>query len=298
MGKTFQKIKDARLAQDEKTQMLSVLNDFVKKNPINEELLKKQAKSPFYSGFFVLMHNRKYAAGAVFAIVFILTTGTAFGANSSLPGDILYPVKIFNENVKMAVSIGTKAKAQVSTERAISRLKEIEELAAKGTLTPEVISQVKIKLEEHSNNVQKNIDELKKSGNNDDAKEVSKQFESSINTQKENINKIVNDEDNDVNDEVKENLTNITSHVDEEIRTQNARIEEDSRTEASKQVEQDRTESRDVISRPVSQTENTTIKPTEKEDSEEVRNTETRTENRSITGTTTQRTEQTREIDN
>ena len=61
--------------------------------------------------------------------------GTSFAAQSSLPGDVLYPVKIHvNEAVRSSLTFSTASKASLETELAEARLKETEELAAEGKM--------------------------------------------------------------------------------------------------------------------------------------------------------------------
>jgi len=223
MKNIFQKIKEEKLTPDEKAKMLSVLKDFVKKTPIEISSVKKTIKSPFYLPIFNTIKQRKFAIPTAFLLIFILTTSTTFGAMNSLPGDILYPVKIFNENVKSAVAVGAKAKARVSTEQAISRLEEAERLAKRGNLTPEKAEEIKIKFEEHSDEIKKNIEDLKKEGNSDFAKEVSSHFKDSIGSQKEKINKLT-DEDR-ISTSSRESFSDITSDVEKEIKNEDDKEE-------------------------------------------------------------------------
>lgn len=224
MKKLFERLKEEKLTQKEKTEMLSVLKDFVKKNPVKSTIFSQPIKSPFYSSFWGTIKQRKFAILPTFLLIFILTTSTTFGAMSSLPGDILYPVKILNENVRSFVAIGPKAKARISTEQAISRLEEAEKLATRGNLTSEKTKELKSKFEEHSDKIKKNIEDLKKEGDVDFAKEVSSRFKNSINHQKENIDKLTSEEK--ISTSSRENFSKITSHVDEEIKNDKEKSEE------------------------------------------------------------------------
>ena len=71
-------------------------------------------------------------AVSVFIVVVLLSTlsaGTAYAAQSSLPGDLLYPVKTFTEDGRLLVADGNDDKAELNLEFAQTRLEEMEKLA-------------------------------------------------------------------------------------------------------------------------------------------------------------------------
>lgn len=64
--------------------------------------------------------------------------GASVTANSSLPGDVLYPVKVYvNENVKHALAVTASQEAQVSTEIIAARAEEMRTLESEGRLDTE-----------------------------------------------------------------------------------------------------------------------------------------------------------------
>jgi len=75
-----------------------------------------------------LFYAARYAL-AVFAVVVIGGTGTAFAAEASLPGDLLYPVKL---GVIEPVQVAPDAKADVETSLVSQRLDEIAQVTALG----------------------------------------------------------------------------------------------------------------------------------------------------------------------
>jgi hypothetical protein len=80
------------------------------------------------------------------ALILVLTGGTSFAAQSSIPGDVLYPVKVgVNEKVETLLAVGAKEVATVTAKHALTRLSEAEALAAHGKLDAET----KVKIEEH-----------------------------------------------------------------------------------------------------------------------------------------------------
>lgn len=78
------------------------------------------------------------ASFAVFALV-ILGASTSYAAEHSLPGDLLYAVKInIDEPLAGALAVSDSARAAWQVELADRRLAEAEALAAQGKLTPAV----------------------------------------------------------------------------------------------------------------------------------------------------------------
>lgn len=68
-------------------------------------------------------------------LALVLGTGTAFAAEQALPGETLYPVKIYvNEEVRAALALSPKQKAQWQFEVAERRAAEAQKIQAQGRL--------------------------------------------------------------------------------------------------------------------------------------------------------------------
>jgi len=68
-------------------------------------------------------------------IALLVGGGTSVAAQSALPGDVLYPVKVnVNENVQGWFAVSSEAKATWNANRAENRLTEAEKLSAEGRL--------------------------------------------------------------------------------------------------------------------------------------------------------------------
>lgn len=69
--------------------------------------------------------------------------GASVTASSSLPGDVLYPVKVHvNENVKHALAVTAEQEAEVSTEIIATRAEEMRTLESEGKLDAETRAQL------------------------------------------------------------------------------------------------------------------------------------------------------------
>lgn len=84
------------------------------------------------------------------ALLLIVSSGTAYAAEGSLPGGVLYPVKIHViEPLTVALAPSPAAKAEANATIATTRVKEAETLAAQGNLTPQAAREISTNYNEH-----------------------------------------------------------------------------------------------------------------------------------------------------
>jgi hypothetical protein len=83
------------------------------------------------AGAFSFRHWWVSVATALAVIVFG-GTGTVFAANSAQPDNILYPVKLATESVRISLASSDQAKAELYAEFADRRVSEIVTMASKG----------------------------------------------------------------------------------------------------------------------------------------------------------------------
>ncbi len=85
------------------------------------------------------------------ALLVVLSTGSAYAAEGSLPGTPLYPVKTkIIEPLTVALAPTTQAKAQANADIAAVRVQEAQALAAQGALTPEAVQEISTNYNEHA----------------------------------------------------------------------------------------------------------------------------------------------------
>jgi hypothetical protein len=77
---------------------------------------------------------RLVTALSVVVIILIAGTGTVAAASNSLPDGPLYPVKLFTENVRLVLTPSDLGKAELYSEYADTRVKEIIQMADKGNV--------------------------------------------------------------------------------------------------------------------------------------------------------------------
>ena len=117
------------------------------------------------------------------AIVVLLSAGSAFAAEGSLPGDMLYPVKRYvTEPLRVALAKSPVQKAAVSAELASRRLQEAETLAAQNRLTPDTAAQLGTQFTEQVGQVQASAQVLRNESNTSAATDVQDTLEAKLQT--------------------------------------------------------------------------------------------------------------------
>lgn len=98
--------------------------------------------------------------------IFILTVGTSFASESSLPGDLLYPVKRnVNEGIMKLLANTEVKKVVVTTNLVERRIAEATELAATGRLNEEAAVDLVAEIENASKIARAQVAALKESKN-------------------------------------------------------------------------------------------------------------------------------------
>lgn len=134
-------VSNLRLTPAEKTAMKARIFGIPSVSP---------APSQYFAYSFQFLHAKVLVPLSVVLVVFISGT-TAAAAQGSLPGDILYPVKVsINEQVEVAFASTPVAKAQVQAKLAVRRVEEAEVLASQGELTATTSAQLAADFEVHA----------------------------------------------------------------------------------------------------------------------------------------------------
>ncbi|MCC7500565.1 hypothetical protein IT396_02065 [Candidatus Nomurabacteria bacterium] len=103
--------------------------------------------SPYFHFSFQFFSTRVLAP---LAVVFLISSGTTYAAEGALPGDTLYPVKVYvNESVVLSLARTPEAKAEAHASLAERRVEEAQALAAEGRLDASTTEALAVEVEAH-----------------------------------------------------------------------------------------------------------------------------------------------------
>ncbi len=178
----FNKARDLSLSPSEKTDGLVSLQNFMESKP---KVLP--VGSPYFNNIAVFLSSvsidvrKKILVPVALLVVFALAAGTTYAASESLPGDILYTVKInVNEQIETALALGDEARVKVAVSHAENRLEEAERLAEKGNLMPSVQADLVAKFNREIGRVASQTENLKTNGRSNNAEKLNTKFEDSL----------------------------------------------------------------------------------------------------------------------
>ncbi len=150
-------------------------------------------KKTFWSGF-IKSANYQFRTAPVFVGILLLLVfggGVSFAANESLPGDLLYSIKVgVNEKVLGAVIFSEKAKIELEASLATRRLEEAEALTLSGKINEDLQVKIGNDFEKHSKKVSDGISRLESNTNSMDASDINSKFESSLQAHEQIIRKL------------------------------------------------------------------------------------------------------------
>lgn len=176
---------EVTLSQTERAQMRGVLNAYMDMKPARVQ----RAGGPVRPvsnvsrargwGSARLFSPRPFATALVLAL-FVTSTGISYAAQSALPGDTLYSVKVkINEPVAGALARTNSAKAEWAMSVAGERLEEAATLAAGGKLDTTTRQELQTDFESHAALAIQHIDE-EASASADAGAQSAMQFEAQL----------------------------------------------------------------------------------------------------------------------
>ena len=230
-NKIIESAKTFSLTKEEKETMLGKVSLFVKENPIGyaSTPLDTQIPTPYteyvmdsdsfrhkgiwgnnsklFPSLSGLIMNNKFMP--IILLLLMLGGGTSFAANSALPGDVLYPVKVHvNENVKSAFTFGASANGRVEAEHASERLSETEKLAIEGEISVEKKEKIKESFSAHANKVKKIVADMEIEGDVEGSLSVNSDLESKLQAHSAILSSIAENDEED-----KESLNEVNAKV-------------------------------------------------------------------------------------
>jgi len=135
----------------------------------------------------------------VIALIITLVLGgsVSFAAESTRPGDILYPIKVgVNEEVGDWLAISNQAQAKWDARRAERRLEEAEKLAVEGRLDAAVRAEIESRFASHAQAFQERAEKIEAKQNSGAALEINSDFEASLRAHERVLAQLASEETN------------------------------------------------------------------------------------------------------
>ncbi|HTK05096.1 MAG TPA: DUF5667 domain-containing protein [Candidatus Eisenbacteria bacterium] len=204
-GKIFDEARRLSLTADEKSAGREMLRSYMALTPMRvsaEASVRQAARKPVF-GFASPLIGK---AMSVFSLVlaFMISAGSvSYAAEGSLPGDVLYPVKVgINEEVRATLAPTAQAKAAWEAERAERRLAEAETLATRGELGSETRVALEADFHRHAGRAKNGIARFTTTEDLGIAADISAHFEGSLQAHKKIMAMLAADADDDDDTEV------------------------------------------------------------------------------------------------
>lgn len=148
--------QEMQLSTAEKKMGKKDLKAFMKTNPV-----KKVVREGFFARFGRLFTLRLPAMAMVVVLLVSIGGGAAYGAESALPGDMLYPIKTeFTEPLRERFMRSPERRAHFAAWRIERRLHEAEKLLERAETQPELLDEIKVRIELHTQHLEERMESL------------------------------------------------------------------------------------------------------------------------------------------
>ena len=179
------------LTHEEHSAMKAHIFKYVASHPVNVSRADYIVEyiSAFLDGARNILSFGNYSrvALACVLIIFIIGGGTAYASEASLPGDLLYAIKILvREPIEGALAISETSQADWKIELVSRRLTEAETLAARGAISVEESSIVQSRIQEYTESLDDAIATIAKKVDSEPmVAEIQSNFEGSLKVHEE-----------------------------------------------------------------------------------------------------------------
>ncbi|MDF1498608.1 MAG: hypothetical protein P1P85_04635 [Patescibacteria group bacterium] len=239
--KIIKKLKELRRENENNKFLFSLREDlkkYISENPICEKDVTPEVRSSLKAikklTIFDLVNsvnNRLKFISNVKAVAFVslafvfLTAGVTMASQKSLPGEILYSVKLMSEDVQLSFSLSPESKAKLHTTFAAKRVTEIKLILKEKEVEPKGLEIALSRLQYNTNKAADNLEKKRKDGI--DVSELAKEINNVFNAQKKEIKQAFKEKENnlkkeghDIKEEIREakkinNISNLGSLVEQ-----------------------------------------------------------------------------------
>lgn len=129
-NKTIEQLKSIKMTPEEKSKILLSLKSTMEYNPVRSMPIKTIRQAHGMAPYFFGMQFGKFATVMAVALIVVLGSGASGAAANSIPGDLLYPIKInINEKLQLTLTKNPINKIKLEQKLLVTRLTEIQKLS-------------------------------------------------------------------------------------------------------------------------------------------------------------------------
>src|SRR3989344_7798584 len=221
LKKLFSRAENVRLDEQAREKIRQNVFAFVKEHPLSQKKPKNNWLGLQMAGLTKLNLKTPSMVLASIMILFLTSTVTVAKANTALPGEFLYPIKInLNEKIKETLAFSQQAKLNLHISLAELRLKEITQIIARGKNDNYSEKQATDNFNKHAMEAMKKLGQLSKENNTPYYKESATSFEASLKANSMVINGLQKKYSLDLNDSLTNNIDKTLLKISDIINNQ------------------------------------------------------------------------------
>ncbi len=214
---TLRSAESIVLNTEEKDEMFSRLQSFMSDHPVKAAGSEQEESAGFMDRFSQFLFVLKPLTVSFAALVLVCAGGvTSYAAESALPGDFLYPIKIYvNEAVQTSLAMSPESRARVDAKLAERRLQEAEGLAARNELSPVVRDQLLRRFAMHVASAEEDRREVGRNEGSTKEQALRKEFEDTVRARQSALLSIPSDDQAQLQTQLQMILTTVASSASE-----------------------------------------------------------------------------------
>src|SRR3989344_4307775 len=179
--KFFKKASQVKLEDKKKDAIHQNVLMYIKENPLRGDEPKTNWLTVFMSNVSQSRFKVPAITFACMMIFLVLGGAVSVKADSALPGDLLYSVKIgINEKIEETLAFSPQAKLDVNIKLAELRLRETEQLASQNKIDSATEAQISQNFRYHANKAYEQLSVQNQAGNNQASGDAAVSFEASL----------------------------------------------------------------------------------------------------------------------
>jgi hypothetical protein len=153
----------------------------------------------------------KKQIAVIVASTLFLGVGTSFAAEGTVPGDVLYPMKVHvNEKVQELTALTPNAQVKVQARIAERRLEEVEKLARENRLSTTTAESLEAEFEKHADRSRKEIEKIAEKNGENEAEKARSNIETNFSEHQKILNVLKEDKPRSG-----EHMNNMLKRIDE-----------------------------------------------------------------------------------